>query len=247
MPEDKIRAFSYTSHRFFLLLEKQQQHLKGENHANMSNYLHSQFSNQCAPPFYCHLCYDKNGPQFLQPCFPHDAKQSFNLTAMVKNFLLHAKQRSEITPYPGFMLYRLPPLWMRFWTFEPGNWKQLNIMLALCAVGHRRRHSLAMQVSSVLGRVFFERYNASNRCMLLPSHSLLFFNPFILPSSQLHRFPSLGKSDIGMYIGCLCCLSLAIGAHLSMTVFCSSLLVQTGMQFAPYIWARNPSVSATAG
>lgn len=120
-------------------------------------------------------------------------------------------------------------------------------MLALCAAGYRCWRSLATRVSSVLGGALFEGYNARNRCILLLSHSKLFFNPFFLLPSQQNRFPSLDKSGIGTYIGCLCCLSLAIGAHLSMIMSCFSLPVQTGMQFSPDIWARNQSVPATEG
>lgn len=154
---------------------------------------------------------------------------------MAKSFLLHKKIRGLRLHLTLDLCYRLPLLWMRFWSSELGNWKQLDVMLALCALGYSRWHSLAMQVSLVLGGELFEHCNASNRCTLLLSHSKLFFNLFFLPS-QLNRFPNLGISGVAI---CLFHLSLAIGAQLSMIMFCFSPLVQTGMQFSPYIWGST--------
>lgn len=116
-------------------------------------------------------------------------------------------------------------------------------MLALCAAGYGHWHSFVMQVSPVLGGALFERYNVSDRCILLLSHSNFFFNPFFCVLSQLNIFPGLDKSGIGAYIGCLCCLSLAIGTHLSTITFCFSAGSNRNAIYSIYLSKESVSTS----
>lgn len=156
---------------------------------------------------------------------PHNAKQNFNLrTERWKASHGMEKQRSEVTPYPKFMLQAASVMneVLLIWAGE------------LKAAGYNPCLTCCwLQMLAFLSHAsFLCPLRSAFGIMLVvcpPTVTLqVVLQPSLLPS-QLNRFASLDKMCKGTYAGCLCCFSLAIEAKLSMIIFCLSLLVETEM------------------